>query len=584
MSTHKHIDLICVAVTILAVLLTVLYMNGEALGIAHAVGGDSGDGMFTANDLNADWDTSSATRIVLSDSGGTVSGNGVYTDNGDIYIAYPGHYVLTGELTDGSVIVAAGKSDKIWLLLDGVSIHCGNNAALRVEQADKVFLTLAEGTENSISSGAQYSEDAVSAGVDGAIYSRDDLTINGSGALEVSAAYKHGIVCNDDLAITGGNITISAAQDGIHANDSVRLRDASLNISAGDDGITASNNDETSFIYIASGSIYIPACYEGIEAISVTVAGGTIGIVPEDDGINANGSGTNSVICVTGGDIAVVNPSGRDADGFDSNGSIYIEGGNILISVSDSGGNYALDYGKENGGECVISGGTIIACGGSAMAEGFDASSPQGFLMLDTSAATGASVTLEDASGRELLSAEIPCSFSSMVLSAPGMQVGDVCTLTVNGVAEQITVDNTTTSGGFAMAGMFRGGMRGDRSRMAGGQGNFPSFDGQEGPPAFGGQEGGRFGGAMQQPPDQGDGTIQPPGRDGEAPPDWQDAGENDSGGPFDRRNMGGRGGFGDEAPGGTAAAPIDGSGVVLLAVSVAVLLAGLAVAFKFKR
>ena len=225
-----------------------------------------------------------------------------------------------------------------------------------------------------ISSGAAYSAEIADSGVDGAIYSRDDLTINGSGSLLVSAAYKHGIVCNNDLVITGGNITISAVQDGIHANDSVRIRDAALSISAGDDGITVSNDDETAFLYVESGSITIPACYEGLEAIDVTIAGGTIDIVSADDGINANGSGAGSVIRVTGGDITVTNPSGRDADGFDSNGSIYIEGGNILISVADSGSNSALDYGSENGGECVISGGTVIACGSSAMAEGFASS------------------------------------------------------------------------------------------------------------------------------------------------------------------------------------------------------------------
>ena len=34
MSTHKHIDRICVAVTVLALLITVLFMNGEALGLS----------------------------------------------------------------------------------------------------------------------------------------------------------------------------------------------------------------------------------------------------------------------------------------------------------------------------------------------------------------------------------------------------------------------------------------------------------------------------------------------------------------------------------------------------------------------
>ncbi|MCM1105076.1 MAG: carbohydrate-binding domain-containing protein [Clostridium sp.] len=468
MSTHKKIDVICMTAAVFAVAVTVLLMSGAAKAAIPVVNAESGNAYFTANDLNADWDTGSATKIALSDESSTIAGNGAYIYDSSVRIAYAGHYVLTGELTNGSVVIDADKSDDIWLLLDGVTLYCDNDAAIRVEQADHVFLTLAAGTENSVSSGAQYSEEIIASGVDGAIYSRDDLTINGSGALTVDAEYQHGIVCNDDLAIAGGRITVSAVQDGIHANDSVRVRDAEISVSAGDDGITVSNDDETAFFYLESGSISIPACYEGIEAIDITIAGGTVDIVPTDDGLNANGSGEKSNIRVTGGKITVMNASGRDADGFDSNGNIYIEGGLVLISVVGSGGNCALDYGSENGGECVVSGGTVIACGGSMMAEGFDSDSPQGFLMYTTSAEAGTSIKLEDSAGGELLSAKIPYAFSSAVLSAPGMQVGDVCTVTVGDTTEEVTIENTAGEGtGFGMGGMFGGGGMGGRNRFS---------------------------------------------------------------------------------------------------------------------
>lgn len=463
MSTHKKIDIICIAAIVLAVVLTVLLMGGKALSITAAASEQTSSDLFTANDLNADWDTSSATIIILSDKGSTIRGNGAYVNDGDVYIAYAGHYVLTGELTDGSVIIDADKNDNVWISLDGVTLHCDDDAAIRVEQADKVFLTLAEGTENTVSSGAEYNTEIAASGVDGTIYSRDDLTINGTGALVVNAAYNHGIVCNDDLVITGGNITITAAQDGIHANDSVCIRNSVISISAGDDGITVSNDDETAFLYVESGNISIPACYEGLEATDITIAGGTIDIMPTDDGINASGNGGGSVIRITGGDIRIINPSGRDADGLDSNGSIYIEGGKVFISVVGSGGNCALDCGSENGGECVISGGTVIACGGSTMAEGFDAGSPQGFLMYNTAAKAGTTIRLEDSQGRELLSEDIPCSFSSIVLSTPELKVGDTCMLVIGDTQEQIVIDNTSSSGFSSPFGMFGGGMSGGR-------------------------------------------------------------------------------------------------------------------------
>ena len=460
MATHKRIDSICIAAVLLAIVLTVLLAGGRALGIVSVMSAEVSDGMFTAKDLDADWDVSSATRIVLSDQGTMIDGNGAYVYDGNVCIAYAGSYVLTGELTEGSIVIDAEKSDDIWISLEDVTLHCEDDAAFRVEQADKVFLTLADGTKNAISSGAEYNEESAASGTDGAVYSRDDLTINGTGELVIDTAYRHGIVCNDDLVIAGGDITIHAVEDGIHANDSVRIRDAAISIAAGDDGITVSNEEETSFLYVASGNISISECYEGMEAIDITIAGGTIAIAPTDDGINANGYGENSVIRIAGGDITIINPSGRDADGLDSNGDIYIEGGRVFISVTDGGSNCALDYGSENGGECIVSGGTVIACGGSAMAEGFDADSPQGFLMHSAKGAAGTTIRLADAQGRELLSEEIPCSFSSAVISTPALQIGDICTIEVGGAQEQVTIDNSSAEGFMAM-GMRGGGMRG---------------------------------------------------------------------------------------------------------------------------
>lgn len=449
MSTHKHFDKICYAVLAVTLIITVLFMNGKSLGISTTQNEDADSDMFTANDFNSDWDASDAQAIVLSDNGSTVNGNGAYAFDGDIYIVNSGQYVISGELSNGSIIINSDGNDKIWLMLNGVSINCDDDAAIRVEQSDKVFLTLADSTQNTVSAGSQYNEDIISSGVDGAIYSRDDLTINGNGSLNVTAEYMHGIVCNDDLAVTGGNITVDAVKDGIHANDSIRIANANINISAGDDGITASNDDETAYLYIDSGNINISSCYEGLEAIDITIAGGTIDIYADDDGINANGRGGNSVIQITGGEITIKNDNGRDADGLDSNKDIYISGGNILVSLADDGGNCAIDYGTENGGVCEISGGTIIACGSSGMAEGFDSSSTQGFIMHTASANAGTKVVLEDADGKELVSSEIPFGFSSIVVSTPQMKVGDTCTLIIGDTEEKITIDNAAISSNF---------------------------------------------------------------------------------------------------------------------------------------
>ena len=588
MSTSKHIDVICVVALLCTLLLTAIFMNGRALGIETLADGDAGDSRFTANDLKGDWDTAGATYITLTGDGGGVRGGGAYVYGGDVHIIYAGRYVVSGELYDGSIIVDADGDDKIWILLDGVSLHCEDSAAILIEQAGKVFLTLAEGTENVISGGASYSAEAVSGGIDGAIYSRDDLTINGGGALTVTAAYKHGVVCNDDLVIAGGRIEITAAQDGIHANDSARFADMELTIRAGDDGITVSNDDETACIYVASGSISIPSCYEGMEAIDVTVAGGVIDIRPTDDGINANGRGS-SAIHITGGDITVINETGRDADGLDSNGSIHISGGNIFISVNTS--SYALDCGTESGGVCEISGGTVVAAGGSAMAEGFDPSSTQNFIMYNTStAAAGTAVTLQNAAGDTLISETIPCGFSSVVISTPELRLGETCTISIGDRTEEITVDNSSGAGGFGMGGMFGG--RGGRTEQAfGGRWGAENADRQRQElPALPDGAAGR--GEMMQTPD-GDYMIggeapQTPGdglADGEAPraPDgsFLRGGDRRGGDQLAQWEQ-----TQDRAQGGAAAETpaVSSDALLLTGVSALVLLAGILIAVKVKH
>ncbi len=293
MSTHKHINIICVVIVLISVLVTVLFMNGEKLGLTAVVDEDAesytGDSIFTTNDLDGDWDTSDATVITLSDDGITISGDGAYEYDGDLVISQAGTYVISGTLSNGSIIVDAYDSSKVWILLNGVDITCEDDAAIQIDQADKVFLTLAEGTENYLTTGDSYSEEAVDDGTGGAIYSHDDLTINGSGSLTITTSYEHGIEVNDSLVITGGNITITCPEDGLHVNDSIAITGATLTISAEDDGIHCDGS-----VTIAGGTILITDAYEGIEGSTIEVTDGDITIYCSDDGFNAtDGSSTD---------------------------------------------------------------------------------------------------------------------------------------------------------------------------------------------------------------------------------------------------------------------------------------------------
>ena len=204
---HKNIDKICVVVLVLTLLVTVAFMNGEKLGIRVVADEDaesySGSTYFTENDADGDWaDNAYTTYITLDGSGGTIDGNGAYFLDGDLVISNGGWYVLTGILEDGKIIVDAHNSSKVWIRLNGVTVRCSDDACLRVDQADKVFLTLAEDTENSFSSGTDYSEEALADNTGSTIFPMNRPS-TAAGSLSITAGYKHGIDVNDSLVITG---------------------------------------------------------------------------------------------------------------------------------------------------------------------------------------------------------------------------------------------------------------------------------------------------------------------------------------------------------------------------------------------
>ena len=472
MSTSKKIDIICIVVTVAALVLTLIFMNGKAIGLVEAEkeNQETDSNEFTANDLNDAPDTDSSTIIELNGNIASVEGNGAYFANNCLHIVYAGTYVLSGQL-DGNIVVKADGDDKIWLVFDGLSINCDSDAGLRIEQADKVFINLKEGSINTISCGKNYDSTLVKDGVDGALFSRDDLTINGSGTLNINTEYKHGIVCNDTLKITNGNINVNAAEDGIHVNDELKMKQAALTVSAGDDGITVSNDKEEGEFYMESGTINVTQSYEGIEAYNIIVKGGDIIVNSSDDGFNAKGTGKEQGVFIYDGNIRLLNNSGRDADGLDSNGSVYIYGGNVFINVSQSSG-YALDTGTETGGVCVISGGTVIACGGSGMAESFGESSTQCSFRynLTEGQSDGSSLIITAADGTSIINTTIPYSFNSVVFSSPELKKGQIYKLTCGSFTGDIELTSMSTSlGTSAMgAGKKPGGMefqKGDRNQ-----------------------------------------------------------------------------------------------------------------------
>lgn len=292
------------------------------------------DDMFTDRDKEVGYDEDTATAITLSDNASSCDSSSVSISDNTITITDEGTYLLTGSLSDGQVIVNANDK-KVQLVLDSVNINCDTSAALYVKAADKVFVTLASDSENSLSNTSDFVA-IDDNNIDAVIFSKDDLTLNGSGTLTVTAKYGHGIVSKDDLVITSGTYQITAAKHALSGKDSVRIADGVLTLDAGTDGIHSENtdNDAKGFIYIANGDISITADSDGFDAEeTLQVDGGNIEVAAGDDGLHADGD-----LIITDGTINVT----KSYEGLEGM-TVTVEDGNISIVSSDDGINAAGD-------------------------------------------------------------------------------------------------------------------------------------------------------------------------------------------------------------------------------------------------
>ncbi len=438
---------------------------------------------FAAEDAGEDpiasEESADAVQIVLSEDQTEIFGEGASVSGNTITVTESGAYRFSGSLKDGQICVDAGKKDTVVLELAGVDLSNEKEPVIYVKNAGYTTILLAEGTVNRICSGTDTGKEAAEGKAeedaqDGAVYARDDLGINGSGSLEVKGFINNGIHCTDNLTIaggelkvdavshgikgkdslkvTGGTLTVMSGKDALHSEGAVSISDGSMVIQAGDDGIHADTD-----LIVTGGFMEIQQCYEGLEGNQVTIAGGEIRINASDDGINACGgtsafggwnafwntgkenTGEMPVLLITDG-LIYVNAQG---DGLDSNGDLLVEGGIVVVDGPANAANGAIDYGAENGGECSISGGTVLAVGAAGMAETFGSNSTQCSFSctLQETHGAGSVIMITDEAGEILIKYTASKNFSSIVFSSPELELGAVCQVSVDGETAEITLD-----------------------------------------------------------------------------------------------------------------------------------------------
>ena len=297
--------------------------------------------------------------------------------DGDLTITAAGVYVLSGSY-EGMIVVEAGEEDKVQLVLENAELTNENGPAIYVKSADKVFLTAAEGTVNTISDGKDYTLTDEDTTLDAAVFSKEDLTINGAGSLTISGNCKHAVVSKDDLVVTAKDLTVTAANVGLNGKDSVTLSEAAVGITAGSDGVRSENGTDADkgFVYVLDSALTVVSgkdgiqeetvfiaenaeisagggsgarssdaseSYKGIKAgVSVTVNSGKVQIDALDDAIHTNGS-----VLISGGDFTLTS---RD-DGIHANEKIEISGGSLDITAYEG---IEATYVLISGGEITI--------------------------------------------------------------------------------------------------------------------------------------------------------------------------------------------------------------------------------------
>ena len=318
------------------------------------------DNLFSDRDMDQGYDETDAVTVQLTGGTAVCSSDAVRIDGGRITLLDEGVYLISGTLTDGQIVVDADSTDKVQIVLNGADITSGTSAAVYCLEADKVFLTLAWNSENSLVNGGTFTA-IDDNNIDATVFSKTDLTLNGTGSLTVTSPAGHGIVSKDELTITGGTYTVTAARHGLSGKDSVAVAGGSFTIASGKDGIHAENADDASkgFLYIADGSFAVDAQGDAVSAsgelqidggsYTLTAGGGSAGVTMRaGDTMQRPGFRDFSAAQSSSGAADTAEDT-ESCKGIKADGALTVNGGAFELDTADDA--------VHGGGDVSITGG-----------------------------------------------------------------------------------------------------------------------------------------------------------------------------------------------------------------------------------
>ena len=477
-------------------------------------------------------EVSSATTITLSGSSASASGSAssnVKVDGGTVTISGGGTYVISGELSNGRIVVNAPKAD-VRLVLKGASITSSDGPAIDIQDAGKAIVVLAKDSKNTLTDGASYASGQEATA---ALFSSDTLTVTGTGQLNVTGSYKDGISSKNGLIITGGTtIKVKAADDGLRGKDYLVVESGTLTVEAGGDALKSSEGDDETkgFVSLGKASITLTSTDDAISAttdvtvkdttLTITAGGGQANATveekgapgqestadsstPSPKGINAGvsytqDSGTVTVnaadeglqapfINVAGGELSIA----AGDDGINaSNGDHVIEGHENADSESDDGSvltisggevevSYASSDGIDSNGSAYVKGGIVVVSGQAGGMDGAVDANGESQLVGVTgspSVTAGDTLTVKDSSGSQVASVKV--DFTAEAITVLGLTEGQQYTVATSsggsatGTASALSAGMGGQMGGGGQGGQSGGGQppNGDQGQQSNGQ------------------------------------------------------------------------------------------------------------------
>lgn len=384
--------------------------------------------LFEDDDYDAMIDEKKGIKIDLSDIS-NVKGKNISVSGNVLTISSGGTYILAGRLEEGQIIVNAKNSDKVRIVLNGVNLSSSTNTPIFIKNSKKTIITLASESENVLA--LKGSIDETENNKNSVIFSKSDLSFNGTGVLNLSSLYGRGIISQDKIVFVDGKYAIDTATDSINSNNSVAIADGKYKIKAGEDGIKSNSS-----VTIANGELDIKSGEDGIESKRIDIKGGNTQVVSKSDGIKAKskkGANADLYIKISGGNVNIL----ADKKGLDSEGDIFIAGGETFVEGSQNSESLAMGY----DGTASITGGKFIATGNDLMVKSFGELSTQGSVLMSFSKETKEELKVLDKMRKVIAKYKPKRAYKNVIVSVNDMKLGQTYKLMAGSEVLNITLD-----------------------------------------------------------------------------------------------------------------------------------------------